>query len=271
MSRLILNTFILILQSCILFAQPAENLPSVDKNDLPEADFSSARTFSGTALYGYINGGADLYLEYGFIAAQVTEINYRGGNYKTAIYRMTDPEAAFGIYSVSRFKCAQKPAVSDFTCQTGYHLQFCRGSYYVSIINGRGSGEDKDASLEIAKIIAGKIREPVLDLTSYLPGTSKEEIQNNCFLARGRLGVVNGSPDLEDFFKGISGYTAVILEDEEKTVISVKCSTEELCREFPGFLKNDKEVLPGTGLTLHPDDLRKISDNHLYIVLRRKI
>ena len=271
MSRLILYIPILLLQSFPLPAQPAENFPSVDKNDLPEASVTTARAFSGTALYGYINGGADLHLEYGFIAAQVTEINFRGGNYKTAIYRMTDEEAAFGIYSVSKFRCTQRPAVSDFTCQTRYHLQICKGPYYVSIINGRGSREDEDASLEIGKIIAGKIREPVLDLTSYLPGTSKEEIQNNCFLARGRLGVVNGSPDLEDLFKGISGYTAVILEDEEKTVISFKCSTEELCREFPGFLKNDKEVLPGTGLTLHPDDLRKISDNHLYLVLRKKI
>jgi hypothetical protein len=59
-----------------------------------------------------------------------------------------------------------------------------------------------------------------------------ETLQTKCFLAKGRLGIVNGSPDLEEFFQGITGYTAVILKGDEKTIISVKFSRNESYQKF---------------------------------------
>ena len=63
------------------------------------------RIFTETSLYGYINGGAELYLEYGFDTLIVTEMTVEGNDLKLEVYRMKDPEAAFGIFSVSRFRC----------------------------------------------------------------------------------------------------------------------------------------------------------------------
>ncbi len=40
---------------------------------------AQSRTFTETSLYGYINGGAELYLEYGFDTLIVTEMVCEGG------------------------------------------------------------------------------------------------------------------------------------------------------------------------------------------------
>ncbi len=112
---------------------------TIGKKDLPEAKFSSSRVFTGSSLFGYINGGAELYLEYGFDVAAVTVIDYEDGEYKTEVFKMTGSEEAFGIFSVSKYRCLSIPALSEFTCQTKYQLQICKGPYYISIINKTGT------------------------------------------------------------------------------------------------------------------------------------
>ena len=70
MLKSLLVSLILILGFPACFSQLPEDFPLVNKADLPEAKFSSSRTFNGTALFGYIDGGAELYLEYGFYQVQ---------------------------------------------------------------------------------------------------------------------------------------------------------------------------------------------------------
>ncbi len=238
----------------------------ITKDDLPDAIFSATRTFTGTSLFGYINGGAELYLEYGFSAATVTEISLMGGKYKTEIYKMSDPEAAFGIFSVSKYRCLSMPPLTDFTCQTRYQFQICKGRYYVSIINGTGTGSDTIASLRIGTIIADKIKETEVDLTAFLPGVPPEAIQKNSFLARGRLGIVNGSPDLEDYFKEVTGYTAVILKGDDKTSLSIKLHDTGSFKDFIELHNWNQKDISSDGLMTSAGELvKRLSDNHLYI------
>lgn len=268
MHRVIICLLVILSCSGALFSQLPEHFPVLTREDLPGASFFPNRIFAGTALYGYINGGADLYLEYGFNSAVVSEINYRGDNYKTTIYKMDDQEAAFGIFSVSRYKCISTPVLPDYTCQTRYHLQICRGQYYISIINARGSEEDMDASLEIGKVITGKIEGSEIDFAEFLPGTSKEELQESGFLVRGRLGIVNGISDLEDYFRGIKGYTALIVPREEKTLISVRFSDAGIYRQFIEMHQWDQEKITDKGFTgVSGEDVMKITENHLFITI----
>jgi hypothetical protein len=223
---------ILFISIPVCVSQIKEDSPSVDKGDLPGAKFSSSMTYNGSSLFGYIDGGAELYLEYGFSAAYVTEINFMGGKYKTEIYKMNGPEEAFGIFSVSKFHCQDMPLLSEFTCRTKYQLQFCKGPYYISIINRTGTRSDSIASIRIGNIIAEKIKDKDVDLSSYLPGIPIEEIKAKCILARGKLGIINGSPDLEDYFGGMTGYTAVIVSNGTKKIISVKFENAESFLRF---------------------------------------
>jgi len=119
---LLFHLFLLFLISPVSFSQLPEDFPSVNNSDMPEAKFSSSRTFGGESLFGYIDGGAELYLEYGFSVVSVTEIEYMHGKYKTEIYKMKGPEEAFGIFSVSKYRCLDMPTLSEYTCRTKYQV-----------------------------------------------------------------------------------------------------------------------------------------------------
>ena len=58
---------------------------------------------------------------------------------KAEIYRMPDIDRAFGIYSVNIFRCNESDALAEYFCQSDYQVQFCKGDYYVNIINNSGT------------------------------------------------------------------------------------------------------------------------------------
>ena len=258
MPKPIQSIFLLFFLPAVSFSQLPENFPVIDKTDLPGAKFSTPRVFSSSALFGYINGGAELYLEYGFTTVLVTEIEYLQGKYKIEIYKMNGPEEAFGIFSVSRYRCLDMPALAEFTCRTKYQLQICKGPYYITIINGTGSKSDSIASVTIGKILTDKIWDQELDLTGCLPGISREVIKTMCILAKGKLGIMNGSPDQEEFFLGITGYTAVIVKSE-KTIISVRFVNDSSYQRFLDLHKLKDETIEADGR------IKKIAANHLLI------
>jgi len=262
--------FILIFTSLDCYSQVDDGFPLIGTQDIPEAGFSAVRTFNGASLFGYINGGAELYLEYGFSAASVAEISLMGGKYKTEIYRMTGAEEAFGIFSVSKYSCRSMPQVSSFTCMTKYQLQICAGSYYISIINATGTKTDSLASVRIGEAIVNKIKEPQAAIAEFLPGIDPEIIKRDAILAKGRLGIMNGAPDFEDYFRNATGYIAVILPSNESTLLSVRFNTRD---DLNNFITAHN--LPGEEITLLPakllngETVSKLSDNHLLIVISK--
>ncbi len=66
------------------------------------------RTFTKESLYGYIDGGAEIVLQYGFRDLAVFELAPdpppapKGKSVTLEIYRMASPAAAFGIFSTKR-------------------------------------------------------------------------------------------------------------------------------------------------------------------------
>ena len=243
------------------FSQIPEDFPDIDQNDLPGAKLSPSRVFTGSSLFGYINGGAELYLEYGFDIATVTVINYQGGEYKTEIFKMNGPEEAFGIYSVSKYRCTGMPPLSKFTCQTKYQLQICKGPYYISIINKTGTRSDSIVSIGLGKILTNKITDKEVDLSYYFAEIDDGTLQIKSILAKGRLGIVNGSPGMEDFFMGVNDYTAVIATYEDKRLISVKFRKSESYQKFLDLHKWKDDMSGSDG------NVKKIADCHLIIKL----
>jgi hypothetical protein len=266
MYKLYIQSILLFYITSICYSQIDYNFPSPDKSGLPEARFQTPRTFNGASLFGYIDGGAELYLEYGFSAAWVSELSYMGGKYKTEIYRMNGPEESFGIFSVSRYRCKSMPAFTSFACQTKYQLQICSGPYYISIINSSGNKTDSIASLRIGASIVRKIIDPSLDLSAYLPETEIETIKSNIILAKGKLGLMNGAPDWENYFTGVSGYSVVILPGTDKTILSVKFKDEADLVKFASIHNWKMEDVKFTQFTFPGGEtVRKLSVHHLYI------
>lgn len=62
----------------------------------------SVRIYSGEDLFTMINGGADIYIEYGFVQVAAVEYSNQSHSLTAEIYEMSDESSAFGIYSVSK-------------------------------------------------------------------------------------------------------------------------------------------------------------------------
>lgn len=251
---------IFIITGVFALAQLPDDFPVIDKADLPGAEFELSRIYTGSSLFGYIDGGAELYLEYGFSVVSVTEIKYSGGTYKTEIYKMNGSEEAFGIFSVSRYRCNSLPDLTGISCLTKYQLQICRGNYYISIINRTGTSNDSIASIKIGRAITARIEGDDVNLKKYFPDIDSQLLNRSCVLAKGKLGIVNGSPDLEDFFGDFNDFTAVILKGE-KTNISVIFRNSDTLNKFSEFQNLSRNKSDTRQI------VRKVADCHLLIEL----
>lgn len=257
---------LLLLASLACYPQIPADFPIIDKNDLPDARFQPSRHFTGESLFGYMNGEAELYREYGITDAVITEFDLNSGHYKCEVFKMTGPEEAFGIYSVSKYRCLDSPPISQYTCQTKYQLQICKGPYYISIINKLGSRADSIVSLRIGEMLAGKINEPSADLSAFIPDINPDDLNHNAILAKGKFGLMNGAADWEDYFKDMTGYITLVFKAEEKTILSVRFKGPEDFKQFINFHGWSLCDLSVYDVRISDDEtLRVLGDNHLLI------
>lgn len=95
-------------------------------------------TFTRADLYNYIDGGAELFLEFGFEKLYIQR--YRSGENELSleIYEMESPEAALGVYLA---KCGQETPVEGLAARnSGEESQFTilRERYFIHINNFEG-------------------------------------------------------------------------------------------------------------------------------------
>ena len=127
-----------------------------------------AKVFRGAELYGHIDGGAESFLELGFeeLAFQA----WRRGEDRIIleIYRMSDPEAALGIYLMQCGPETRDPAFAPRHTVGRYQLAFVRNRHYVIATNERGTKERVADLLEFGRYVASRLGEdvkvPLLDL-----------------------------------------------------------------------------------------------------------
>jgi hypothetical protein len=185
--------------------------PTVGWINIPGADSISQQVFEGNALWGYMNGGADLYLEYGCQGLVVQEIVLNNKRYKVEVYQMNDSSGAFGIYSATRFRCMESNTLGDFSCVNPYQVQVAHGPYYLSIINESGSMEAMEGGKDIARAFID-----AYPVRSYsLPGFYNQPVFYP-FLpemkhAQGRLGLMNGFPEWSRLFNRFMEYEVHVL------------------------------------------------------------
>jgi|GEM_PF-1358911 len=94
----------------------------------------SVRVAQGEQLFDLIDGGADIFFEYGFRAAAFAEFVHEGGQkLRAEIYHMNDPAAAFGIYSMMRPASGRDIPIGDAGCIGGEVLVFRKGNHFVTL------------------------------------------------------------------------------------------------------------------------------------------
>ena len=170
----------------------------------PQVEVKSERTFTGTALYGFMNGGSDLYYEYGFKELVSREIIYKDEEFTVDIYNMDTPLNAFGIYSILAYKCLRADSLGRFDCQSKYQLQAVDGNAYVSIVfqSGTKAARKKADELYRIYIVDGKNGISIPKQLSHMVETCSGTVK----YMRGKLGVNNVQSSLSELLDGIDDY-----------------------------------------------------------------
>ncbi|MBD3222235.1 hypothetical protein GF314_13440 [bacterium] len=150
--------------------------------------------FEPQGLYGHINGGAELFLEFGFAGLDVfhhAASGERAGDPGEAVldvevYRMDDPAAALGIYLA---KCGDERAWLEVPARntgSAYQLTAVRGSLFVQINNFAGDADARPAMAELARAyLAPEPEAEPLAIWDDLPTDGL--VPGSEFLARGRF------------------------------------------------------------------------------------
>jgi len=243
------RTVITFFMSCLAVAAVAQaSLSSMVLAELSGIEITKTRTFTAESLYGYMNGGAELYLEYGFDTLVVTEVVSGGKDIKIEFYCMSDAEAAFGIFSVSRFRCNGGPKLTDLQCRSAYQLQLCKGRYYMSIINDTGTDAEQKTANEIAAYLIRTIADPPFDPVQFFEGGLDDETMKSAVLIRGPLGIYNGIPVLIDALGDVTGYSALIIRKDQKITGSLRFDTQAAASQF---VKGRKSCVPADTSSLN--------------------
>ena len=158
---------------CLVWCCPAFAAPQFSDTALLPADgflqvwkkSENPRIFTSSDLYGHIDGGAEMFLEFGF--EQLTFQPYTpdfnkaaakdSGEMQVEIYRMTDPTAATGIYLMNCGKESPDPSFRQRHTINQYQLLFKRDRYYVIVNNSDGAPGLRSAMIEFARHIAGRL------------------------------------------------------------------------------------------------------------------
>jgi len=109
------------------------------------------RTFTGDGLYGFMDGGAEQYLEYGVSKLVTRDVVFKGEEYTIDIYDLPTPEDAFGIYSLHIFKCADKDMQGCIDCLSTYQMQTVEGNRYISVVFPSGTETARNNATELLR------------------------------------------------------------------------------------------------------------------------
>ena len=127
-------------------------------------------------LYDYINGGAELYLSYGFLKMATRSLERQDQpQIIIDVFDMGTSDNAFGIFSHARESIEKQ--FGQGSQYTAGLLMFWKDKYFISILASPETVEAKDAVYQIAEEIDQKIvnEGKLPGILDYLPAESLQE------------------------------------------------------------------------------------------------
>jgi hypothetical protein len=130
-----------------------ENIKGIKLSETP-------RNFKSTDLYEMIDGGAEIYIEYGFHQAlDVAYLFDSTDRIGIQIYEMTDAPAAYGIFSSSRNEDDSSMQIGSYSAGNAYYIMVQKGNYFYIVSSDNNSTLSRNTNSVIAKVIASNIAE----------------------------------------------------------------------------------------------------------------
>jgi len=140
--------------------------------------------FTKENLYDYINGGAELFLEFGFEGLFVRHYSRGDNDITLELYRMENAEAALGIYLM---KCGEETPLEQIKARNSvdrYQFTVVKSEYFILVNNFSGNEILLPVMVELIKEVVGGIAcTDSVRLFKYLP--KKDLINGSELLIRG--------------------------------------------------------------------------------------
>ncbi|MFH1539677.1 MAG: DUF6599 family protein [bacterium] len=148
-----------------------------------------AMVYEKDRLFDFINGGAEIYYEYGFARAATMEYARGEDSLTVDVFEMSDPAAAFGIFSYERSPGQRIVDVGDGGVGGEVQVAFRRGGYYIKV-NYYGGGDGSAVLERFARAVSGRIKTAG---STFTPPAAVEEtaVAGTVLLVRGPLALRN--------------------------------------------------------------------------------
>ncbi|MFU8844541.1 MAG: DUF6599 family protein [Bacteroidales bacterium] len=118
----------------------------------------SSEVFTGDDLFYLLNGGADVYLEYGFRQVAVARYkNPEANKIHVEIYEMEDAEGAYGIFSLNSLSTGKKQDIGDLSFLYDHYVDTWKGNYFIRCQVSRKDPGIADTLLFFARTVDQKI------------------------------------------------------------------------------------------------------------------
>lgn len=180
-----------------------DELPGWKKDDAP-------LVYSGEDLFLYINGGAEIYHEYGFRQVVVQDYITDGGkSISLEIFEMTSSASAYGMYTFKSGWGRNIFGLGDGAQLADYYLNFWKGNFLATITGFDEAEETIEGLLKLAHSVDTKLdtKGKMPPIVSLLPEENLVELSLKYF--RGHLGLFNSYPfftqDVFHFKEGVRG------------------------------------------------------------------
>ncbi len=134
-----------------------------------------AEQYNGPDLYQLINGGAEVYHEYGFRSVLSQEYGDGDGRYVSLeLYEMTDATAAWGIHSFRTGTRGETVDLGDAALLADYYLNLRRGRFFATLSGSDDDEVTRAGLLAVGSAVAGRLGEPgaqpaLMDLLPVAP------------------------------------------------------------------------------------------------------
>jgi hypothetical protein len=170
------------------------------------------KNYRGDELYVMIDGGADIYYEYGFTQVLCAEyVDVRGKSIKLEIYEMESPTAAYGMYTFKIGDGGKALGIGQEALLEDYYLNFRKGNLLVTVVGPDSEEESVQGVVALAKSVDARIaktgeRPELADLLLREPlAFSRSKY------VRGSLGVTNSYIfDTENIFRVREGMIGAV-------------------------------------------------------------
>jgi hypothetical protein len=213
----------------------------------------------GEQLFDYIDGAAELFLEFGFRDLEVHKYSREGRELGLEIYRMENPEAALGMYLLKCGRESPRAGLKARNSADRHQITIVRGSYFILVNNYKGD----EALLPDMTALAGSIVKDIpegskITLIDQLP--REQFISGSAVLFRGPCALQQiyyfGSGDLlllkktifgvaGDYRQGIKEkYTRIIIPYPDKSAAGAAFGSliENLDQYIKVIRKSEAEI-----------------------------